>query len=60
MLGTDDIAGLNVPVGRAGMPNEDAVGMKEKSVADGVKVLWEGVGVLSALRSKPKYFPCGY
>jgi hypothetical protein len=39
------------------MPNEDAVGMVEKSVADGVKLLWEGVGAV--LWSKFKYFPSG-
>jgi hypothetical protein len=54
-LGTDDIRRLNVPVGRTGMLNEDAVGMMEKSVADGVKVLWERVGAV--LWSEFKYFP---
>jgi hypothetical protein len=39
MLGTDAIGRLNVPVGRMGMPSKDAVGMREKSVADGVKLL---------------------
>ena len=60
MLGTDDIGRLNVPVGRAGMPIADAVGMMEKSVADGVKVLWEGEGVGAVLWSKFKYFPFGH
>jgi hypothetical protein len=54
-LGTDEIRRLNVPVGRTGMPNEDAVGIMEKSVADGVKVLWERVGAV--LWSEFKYFP---